>query len=114
MPPDETCRQTALTPSLLQGGSLPFSKFEFLVMWMFRECGAPYLYLHALLHPAIRWRHLTFRLRWGGRAEAVPREGKEQQVAVDCIKVDQQKLLLQKQLHQRSSSCPIPTSHLIR
>ena len=36
-----------------------------------RECGAPYLFLHALLHPAIRWRTHEFRLQWGGRAEPV-------------------------------------------
>ena len=36
-----------------------------------RECGAPYLFLHALLHPSIRWRTHEFRLQWGGRAEPV-------------------------------------------
>lgn len=58
-------------------------------MWLFRECGAPYLFLHALLHPSIKWRSLEFRLQWGGRAEAVPNkipskvveEGKEKQMA---------------------------------
>jgi len=54
---------------IVQGGSLPFSKFEFLVMWLFRECGAPYLFLNALLHPSIRWRSQEFRLHWGGKAE---------------------------------------------
>ena len=38
---------------------------------MFRECGAPYIFLHALCNPAIRWRNLEFRLRWGGVAEAI-------------------------------------------
>ena len=42
------------------------------VMWMFREVGAPYLFLHALLNPAIRWRTLEFKLKWGGKAEAIP------------------------------------------
>jgi hypothetical protein len=41
------------------------------VMWLFREAGAPYLFLHALWNPAIRWRNGEFRLRWGGKAEAV-------------------------------------------
>ena len=40
-------------------------------MWLFREAGAPYLFLHALWNPAIRWRNGEFRLRWGGKAEAV-------------------------------------------
>ena len=73
---------------LFQNGNLPFNKFEFLViinlfwkglqnimlqvMWMFREVGAPYLFLHALLNPAIRWRTLEFKLKWGGKAEAIP------------------------------------------
>ena len=38
---------------------------------IFRECGAPYLFLHALSHPSIRWRTHEFRLQWGGRAEPV-------------------------------------------
>ena len=39
-----------------------------------RECGAPYLFLNALLHPSIRWRTHHFRLHWGGKAEAVVEE----------------------------------------
>eukprot|EP00092_Neocalanus_flemingeri_P005777 GFUD01006219.1.p1 GENE.GFUD01006219.1~~GFUD01006219.1.p1 ORF type:complete len:429 (+),score=27.92 GFUD01006219.1:820-2106(+) len=57
---------------IVQNGNLPFNKFEFLVMWMFRECGAPYLFLHAILNPAIRWRTLEFKLKWGGKAEPLP------------------------------------------
>ena len=40
-------------------------------MWLFRELGAPYIFLHALLNPGIRWRNLEFRLQWGGKAEVV-------------------------------------------
>ena len=36
---------------------------------MFRECAAPYLFLHAILHPDVRWREQQFRLKWGGKAE---------------------------------------------
>jgi len=54
---------------IVQNGALPFNKFEFLVMWMFRECAAPYLFLHAILHPDVRWREQQFRLKWGGKAE---------------------------------------------
>ena len=39
------------------------------MIMLFRECGAPYLFLNALLHPAIRWRSQEFRLQWGGKAE---------------------------------------------
>ena len=40
-------------------------------MWLFRECGAPYIFMHSLWNPAIRWRHLEFKLKWGGKAEAI-------------------------------------------
>lgn len=56
---------------IVQNGALPFNKFEFLVMWLFREVSAPYIMMHAILNPAIRWRNLEFRLKWGGKAEAV-------------------------------------------
>ena len=90
--PTQPRHNHSLSSNPFQGGSLPFSKFEFLVMWLFRyltfmlwtlreawpiisiifrECGAPYLFLHALSHPSIRWRTHEFRLQWGGRAEPV-------------------------------------------
>lgn len=47
---------------VVQNGNLPFNKFEFLVMWMFRECGAPYLFLHAVMNQDISWR--TKKFRW--------------------------------------------------
>lgn len=56
---------------VVQNGNLPFNKFEFLVMWMFRECGAPYLFLHAVMNQDISWRTKKFRLKWGGEAESV-------------------------------------------
>lgn len=55
--------------SIIQNGSLPFNKFDFVIGWLFRECSSPYLYLHALWDPAIRWRERTYRLKWGGVAE---------------------------------------------
>lgn len=55
--------------SVVQNGSLPFSKFDFVVGWLFREISGPYLFLSALWDPAIRWRARTYRLRWGGMAE---------------------------------------------
>ena len=56
---------------IVQNGALPFNKFEFVVMWLFREVCAPYIMMHAILNPAIRWRNLEFRLKWGGKAEAL-------------------------------------------
>lgn len=57
---------------IIQNGKLPFNKLEFLVMWLFREAAAPYLFLHAMWNPTIRWRNKEFRLKWGGVAEPIP------------------------------------------
>lgn len=58
--------------SIVQNGSLPFHKFEFVIGWLFRELSGPYLFLHALWNPAIRWRTRTFKLNWGGVAYELP------------------------------------------
>lgn len=54
--------------SIVQNGSLPFNKFEFVVGWLFREFSGPYLFLLALWNPAIRWRKRVYKLAWGGQA----------------------------------------------
>jgi len=54
---------------IVQNGSLPFNKFEFLVMWIFREMQTPYLYVLAQVSPNIQWGANYFRLKWGGVAE---------------------------------------------
>lgn len=56
---------------LFQNGSLPFNKFDFVVAWLFRECSGPYLFLHAILDPSIKWRSRVFKLAWGGVAQEV-------------------------------------------
>lgn len=76
---------------IVQNGNLPFNKFEFLVMWLFRECGAPYLFLHALSHPSIRWRSLQFRLKWGGKAEEVQSTRNTATYGAEPIKDDRTK-----------------------
>merc|ERR1719153_913569 len=95
---------------VVQGGSLPFSKFEFLVMWLFRECGAPYLFLHAISHPSIRWRTMEFRLNWGGKAELVPvrteKEGMDNEDTSHILHPGS------KETHSKTL-CPIASSHLI-
>jgi len=55
--------------SVVQNGSLPFSKFDFVIGWLFRGISGPYLFLNAVYDPTIRWRSRTYRLRWGGIAE---------------------------------------------
>jgi len=95
---------------VIQNGSLPFSKFEFLVMWLFRECGAPYLFLHAISHPSIRWRTMEFRLNWGGKAELVPvrteKEGMDNEDTSHILHPGS------KETHSKTL-CPIASSHLI-
>ena len=53
---------------MFQNGALPFNKFEFLVMWLFREVSAPYIMIHSVCNPSIRWRNFRYRLQWGGVA----------------------------------------------
>uniref|UniRef100_U5ET80 ceramide glucosyltransferase n=1 Tax=Corethrella appendiculata TaxID=1370023 RepID=U5ET80_9DIPT len=54
--------------SIVQNGSLPFNKFEFVIGWLFREITGPYLFFNALWNPAIRWRTRVYKLAWGGIA----------------------------------------------
>lgn len=54
--------------SIVQNGSLPFNKFEFVVGWLLRECSGPYLFFNALWNPSIMWREREFKLAWGGIA----------------------------------------------
>lgn len=58
--------------SIVQNGTLPFNKFEFVVGWLLREWTGPYLFFNALWDPAIRWRERIFRLAWGGIAYEIP------------------------------------------
>lgn len=51
---------------VVQNGPLPFNKFDFIIGWLFRECSGPYLFLHALFDPPIKWRNRVFKLAWGG------------------------------------------------
>lgn len=63
--------------SIVQNGTLPFNKFEFVVGWLLREWTGPYLFLNALWDPAIRWRERIFRLAWGGIAYEITNENGE-------------------------------------
>ncbi|CAG5055353.1 unnamed protein product [Parnassius apollo] len=52
----------------VQNGSLPFTKVQFLLGWVWSECCAPFVLIVALLRPEISWRTRCYRLDWGGRA----------------------------------------------
>jgi hypothetical protein len=43
-----------------------------LVDWGMGSATPPYLFLHAMWNPTIRWRNKEFRLKWGGVAEPIP------------------------------------------
>ncbi|CAH2003523.1 unnamed protein product [Acanthoscelides obtectus] len=57
--------------SIVQNGTLPFKRFDFIIGWLFRECSGPYLFLLAVLDPTIKWRNRVFRLSWGGIAQEI-------------------------------------------
>jgi ceramide glucosyltransferase len=57
--------------TIIQNGSLPFSKTDFVAAWSFRELTALLVFLKALWDPDIRWRTGTYRLKWGGIAEEI-------------------------------------------
>lgn len=61
--------RAGLMAVFFQNGTLSFNKFDFVVGWLFRECSSPYLFLHALWDPAIKWRSRIYKLAWGGLAQ---------------------------------------------
>ncbi|XP_066985299.1 ceramide glucosyltransferase [Macrobrachium rosenbergii] len=57
--------------NIVQNGPPPFSKFEFVISWCFREVSAIFIFLHAIWNPVITWRTGSYKLRWWGVAEPV-------------------------------------------
>jgi len=57
--------------TIVQHGSLPFSKVEFLIGWILSEATWPAMTIKSLWDPVLRWRSRTYRLRWGGVAEEI-------------------------------------------
>ncbi|XP_064624290.1 ceramide glucosyltransferase-like [Lineus longissimus] len=54
---------------VINNGPLPFSKFDFLVAWLFREIASPYLLIKSQISNKIHWRHRSYVVRWGGYLE---------------------------------------------
>ncbi|VDI31311.1 ceramide glucosyltransferase [Mytilus galloprovincialis] len=54
---------------VIEGGPLPFSKFEFLVGWIINEVTYPGVILRSHFDPKIVWRNHQFKLKWGGTVE---------------------------------------------
>lgn len=55
----------------IQNGPLTFSKTDFIVAWLIRECTALLIFLKALANRKVTWRSRIFKLRWGGFAEEI-------------------------------------------
>ncbi|GFO27640.1 ceramide glucosyltransferase [Plakobranchus ocellatus] len=62
---------------IVQNGPLPFSKFEFLAAWLFREFTAPYILLQGHMTHHVVWRNRKYRVKWGGEVERIPEPGEE-------------------------------------
>ncbi len=56
---------------ICQNGSLPFSKFEYMLSWLYRESICFYLFCKAAANPTVKWRQGKYRLKWGGFAEEI-------------------------------------------
>lgn len=56
---------------IIQNGPLTFSKTDFIVAWLIRECTALIIFLKAILNPKVTWRSRIFKLKWGGYAEEI-------------------------------------------
>ncbi len=54
-----------------QNGKLPFSKFDYVISWLYRETICYYLFFQATIDPTVQWRNGTYRLKWGGLAEEI-------------------------------------------
>lgn len=59
---------------VIQNGSLPFNKVEFLAMWIYHEVTTPLSFLVAYAQPEIQWRSKRFKLNWGGTVESLDKK----------------------------------------
>ncbi|KAJ8306131.1 hypothetical protein KUTeg_016676 [Tegillarca granosa] len=55
--------------NIIEGGTLPFSKFEFVVAWLFNELTYIGIIMRSHWNSTIVWRNRHFKLRWGGVVE---------------------------------------------
>jgi hypothetical protein len=56
---------------LFQCGRLSYSKLDFIISWLFRECTCTIMFVKSLLNPRIQWKNGYYRLKWGGLAEII-------------------------------------------
>ncbi|CAL4142100.1 unnamed protein product, partial [Meganyctiphanes norvegica] len=65
---------------IVNNGAPPFSKFEFVISWLFLETSALFIFLHANCDPVINWQNNSwqnnsYKLNWKGIAEPVYTRG---------------------------------------
>ncbi|XP_050527625.1 ceramide glucosyltransferase [Daktulosphaira vitifoliae] len=76
--------------NIMQGSPLPFTRAEYAIAWIYRECVGPYLFLTALLWKPqiVKWASHTYKLRWGGIAEALD-DNQESTTTLTSVVVEQ-------------------------
>lgn len=62
---------------IVQNGKLPFSKFDYVISWFYRESICLYLFVKAASNPTVKWRDGKYLLKWGGLAEEIKDEKAE-------------------------------------
>ncbi|RUS90165.1 hypothetical protein EGW08_002044 [Elysia chlorotica] len=73
---------------IVQNGPLPFSKFEFLAAWLFRETMAPYILIQGHMTTHVMWRDRKYRVKWGGEVERIPELGETIEDKVEKFSAD--------------------------
>ena len=48
------------------------NKFEYLVMWAYREITVPWTFVKAQSNGPVQWGQKSFKLKWGGLVEPLP------------------------------------------
>ena len=58
-------------PLIFQNGPLPFTKTEYVIGWLFRECTSFYLLLKAYSSPTLTWRSKHYLVKSSAQAEEI-------------------------------------------
>ncbi|XP_033121120.1 ceramide glucosyltransferase-like isoform X2 [Anneissia japonica] len=56
---------------IVQNDRLNFSKFDFVIAWLYREIMTPYLFMKGMMKTTVTWRNQVYKLKWGGELEEV-------------------------------------------
>ena len=76
---------------------MPFTKFEFVVAWLYRESICYYLFVKAGINPTVKWRDGKYRLKWGGLAEKVSEPVEKSSIKISSnIEIPQTPVVINK------------------